>query len=136
MHIRRRCWSRCKFREGRGIQPGNLCHVVEVDELRQVAILHAVLGADVLMLMMEILAKFSEAHGGESLLVKGGVIAAAQIPIQPEHEHRFYTGIVSTSHARDIASELSRAGIVLAAQAANPTNILLLCGQRQTLGKD
>jgi len=44
--------------------------VVKVHKLCQVPIFNAVLGADVLMLVMKVFAKFGEADCGKSLLVE------------------------------------------------------------------
>src|SRR5580700_299276 len=57
VHIRRRRRSRCQRRERRSIQTRHMRHIVEVYKLRQVAIFSAVLDADVLMLVMKVLAK-------------------------------------------------------------------------------
>lgn len=64
------------------IQARNLSDVVEVVELQQVAILLTVLGANVLMLMVEVLAPFCEANGWEALLAERAMIAATQEAIQ------------------------------------------------------
>ena len=53
------------------IQARHFRHVVEVDELRQIAVLDAVFGAQCLMLMIEIFAGLGEAYCGVSLLVEG-----------------------------------------------------------------
>ena len=89
------------------------------------------------MLVMKVLAKFSEAHRGKSLLIERRVVAAAQIPVQPEHQHRVHAHIfvISTAHIGDIARQLPRPGVVLPAQPANPPDFLLRRRGGQSLGK-
>src|SRR5213594_621461 len=76
---RQRC-QRC------GIQTGHIRHVIEVDELGQIAIFDAIFGAHVLMLVVVIFAEFGKSDRREAVLVERRVIASAQIAIRPEYK--------------------------------------------------
>ena len=68
----------------RSVQARHIRHVIEVDELGQVAIFDAIFGAHVLMLMVVIFAVFSKPDRCEAVLVERCVIAAAQVAVGPE----------------------------------------------------
>ena len=53
-----------------GVEAGDVSDVVEVDELEQVAVLGAVFDADVLVLVVEVLAPLGETDGGEASRLK------------------------------------------------------------------
>src|SRR6185437_1101601 len=75
-------------RERGRVEPGHVRHVVEIDELEQIAVLLAVFETDVLVLVVEVLAPLCEANGGEALLIEGEMVAAAKKAVEPELEHR------------------------------------------------
>src|SRR5579872_1914946 len=102
--------------------------VIEIDELGQIAVFDAVFSADILMLVMKILAILREAHRGQSLLIEGIMIAAAQVAIQAEDEQSLDAGLIRAVHIRDVARQLPRSRIVLAAQRANAADILISGG--------
>src|SRR5271157_2877112 len=87
-HVCRRRRRQCQRSQGGRVQPGHVGGVVEIYKLRQVTIFDAVLGANVLVLMVVILAEFCEAHRSVSLLVEGEMIAAAQVAVAPEDHER------------------------------------------------
>src|SRR6184192_2727423 len=73
-------WSRRsqrQGREGRSIHPSDVRDVIEIVELRQVAILNSVLHTHILMLMLIILVRFSEAHRRIPTLKERLMVAAA-----------------------------------------------------------
>ena len=90
------------------------------------------------MLMVKILAKLREAYRGESLPIEGIVVAAAQITVQPEYQHGFHAHyiLIGAAHIGDIARHLPRWRIVLAAQPADPADLLLRGRGGKSLGKD
>ena len=53
--------------EGGGVEAGDVGDVVEVDVLEEVAVLYAVFGAEVLVLVVEVFGPLGEADGGEAL---------------------------------------------------------------------
>ena len=69
-HIRGRRRRRSQRCQCRGIQSRYASYVFKIDELRQIAIFNAILGAHILMLMVEILAPLGKAYRRESLLVE------------------------------------------------------------------
>src|SRR3954465_3049308 len=105
-----------------------MSHVIVVHKFWQIAILDTVFHPHVLMLMVVVLAKLCEAHGGKSLLIEGIMIATAQITIQSKDEHRFQAHIIATVHVRDISRQLTGARIALSSQTAYPPHILLGSG--------
>ena len=46
------------------------------------------------MLMVEIFAKFGEAHGGKALLIERIVVASAQKAVRAEDQKRLHSSIV------------------------------------------
>src|SRR5271166_5818923 len=87
-HIRRRRRRRCQRSQRGRIQARHVRGVVVIQELRQITVFDAILGANVLVLMVIILAKFRKSYRGITLLVKGKMIAAAQVAITPEHDEK------------------------------------------------
>src|SRR5437870_9175721 len=76
---RQRC-QRC------GIQTGHIRHVIEVDELGQIAVFDAIFGAHVLMLVVIIFAVFGKLDRCEAVLVERCVIASAKLAVGPEYK--------------------------------------------------
>ena len=81
--------------EGGGVEAGDVGDVVEVDELEEVAELDlspravdvsAGGDADVLVLVVEVLAPLGDADGGEALEVEAGVVASAEEAVAAEDE--------------------------------------------------
>src|SRR5208283_1727355 len=107
-YARWRRWSRCQRSQGRQVQSRDVRHIVEVHKLRQVSIYDAVLGSNVLMLMVIIFTEFGEAHGGEALLIERVVVASTQEPVQPEDQKRLHSGIVRAPDVGDVAGKLAR----------------------------
>src|SRR5277367_4700073 len=70
-----------------GIQPRHVGHVVEVDKLQQISVLHAVFDANVLMLMVIVLTPLGKTHGGEAFLIERAMVATAQIAVAVKDEN-------------------------------------------------
>jgi acetylglutamate kinase len=70
--------------ENGGVEAGYVGDVVEVDILEEVAVLDAVFDADVLVLVVEVLAPLGEADSGEALEVEAGVVAATEVAVGAE----------------------------------------------------
>src|SRR3984893_15991214 len=87
------------------------------------------------MLMIEVFAKFGEAHGGEALLIERIVVAAAQESVQTEDEKRLHSGIVRTPHVGDVAGKLARNRVTFAAERPNSLDVSLAGRCRQAFGK-
>src|SRR5579864_1592288 len=111
----RRCQSskcsRVQARHGRG--------VFEIHELRQVPVFDAIFGANVLVLMVEVFPVLGKADGGESLLVKGVMVATPQVTVETENQQRLDSGIVGAADFGDVAREFAGTRIALAAQVTN-----------------
>src|SRR3546814_9533321 len=77
--------------------------------------LHAVFGADVLVLMAEILVRLAETQGGVAAFQERDVVAAAQVAIAALHDVDGEAGHVALAHGLDVAGELARDRVALAA---------------------
>ena len=64
------------------------------------------------------------------------MIAAAQVAIQPEDQHRLDPGIVGSGHLGDVASQLARGRITFAAQAADDAEVSLAGTGGHALGEN
>lgn len=116
-------------RHGSGVQPRDAGDVVEVVVLDQVAVLHAVFDADVLVLVVEVLAPFGEADSGEAVLVEGGVVAAAEEAVAPEFENRVEArggrrGGVGSPNVGDGAGKLAGGRVALITKRQDAPNLL------------
>src|SRR5271165_785901 len=129
-YIRRRRRGRGQRRQRCRVQTRHVCRVVVIHELRQIAVLNAVLGAYVLVLVVIVLAKFREPDGSESLLIEGKMIAAAQVAIAPEHHERLKRRgrQILLRHGRDIAGQLPRRTIVVAPERADGLKLFVVGG--------
>src|SRR5882672_10025840 len=101
-----------------GIHARNVCDVVKVIELWQVAVLNAILLAHVLMLMLVILVRLSEAHCRIAAFEEGLMIATAAIPIPAIDHPDFHRRHVALAGLLNKASQLARRRIILTAHAA------------------
>ena len=100
----RRCRERCQ----RGcVRARDVRDVSEVNEFEHVAIFDAILGADVLMLVIEVLAIFGEAHACESLFIEGRMVASAQKAVAAEDERGLKLLKVFFRRAANVAREFS-----------------------------
>src|SRR5260370_35819083 len=79
----RRCGqvSRC-----RGVHSGYVGYVVEVDILDEIAILHTVFNANILVLMVKVFAPLRNADRSKTFEVEAGVISTTQKAIAAEDE--------------------------------------------------
>src|SRR5262249_19166675 len=95
-------------RQRRGVEPGNVGHVVVIDKLGQITKFDAVFGSWVLVLVVEIFAVFREPDRGEALVIEGGMVSAAEITVAPENElRRKLSKVVGGSHLQDVARQLA-----------------------------
>src|SRR5205823_5604926 len=78
--------------QGDRVDPGGAGDVVEVDELRQVAPLHAVDHDDVVVLVPVVLVRLGEPHGRVALLEERNVVAAAAQPVPPVDDLHVHPG--------------------------------------------
>jgi hypothetical protein len=70
------------------VEPGNLCNVLKVIKLDQVAIFNSVFCSNMLMLVVEVLSPLGKSNGREAFSAKTTVVATAKISIQSELHHR------------------------------------------------
>src|ERR1700746_243576 len=64
------------------------------------------------------------------------MISSAQIAVQPEHQQRLHTDVVTATHFGDVARELPGNGITLAAEIADEAQIGFRSGNRHALGEN
>ena len=94
-------------------------HVTKIDELRQVAKLHAILDPYVLMLHAGTSFYFRKPHRRITALEKRNVIAAASITIAPVDHHYFELRHRQIGSLFYESRQLPRRGIVLATNTAS-----------------
>jgi hypothetical protein len=87
------------------------------------------------MLMIEVFPVFGEAYRRVSLLVERGVIAAAQVTVEPEDEQRLYPGVVRRANLSDVASQFPGRRVAFAAEGADLLELLVIGGDGHALGK-
>src|SRR5207237_5660133 len=104
--------------ERRGVYSRDASDVVEVVERRQVTILNSVFDAHVLMLMVVVLVRLGETHGGITTLQKWLMIAAASVAIASINHPDFHRRNVTFTGLFDEACKLARRRIVLTADTA------------------
>ena len=78
--------------------------VIEVHKFGEIAIFHAIFGAYVLVLVIEILAVLGETYRSESLLIERVMVAPAKISIKPENWQWLDAYVVGAANFRDVAS--------------------------------
>ena len=138
VHFCRR-WRRGRQRgQRRGIQPGDLRHIVEVDKLQQIPILDAILNPHILMLMVEIFPPLGEAHGWKSLLVEGAMIAAPQIAVAAKDQHwvKRRRELVAPAHIGDGPRQFPRGRIAFEAKRCYSFDLIRGRCRRNAFGKD
>ena len=87
-HVLRLAGRGGKSGQDGGVQARDVGDIVGIDELEQVAVLDAVLGAQGLVLVVEVLAPLGEANGGEPCVVEAGVVATAKVAVTAKDHHR------------------------------------------------
>src|SRR5205807_6637584 len=110
--------------------------VLEIHELRQVTVLDAIFGANVLVLMVEVFPVLGKADGGESLLVEGVMVATPQVTVETENQQRLDPGIVGAADLGDVAREFAGTRIALAAQVTDLAQLLLIGRDRDPFGEN
>src|SRR5262245_9536379 len=90
------------------VHPGHALDVAEVDEIDQIAELDAVLDANVLVLVGEVLIRLGEARRRVALGLVRDVVARAQVPVAPVDEPHGHVGDLILSDRLDEAAELAR----------------------------
>src|SRR5260370_144920 len=84
----------------RGVHSGYVGYVVEVDILDEIAILHTVFNANILVLMVKVFAPLRNADRSKTFEVEAGVISTTQKAIAAEDER-------SEEHTSELQSHLN-----------------------------
>lgn len=135
--VLRRRWSRGERGGDGDVEARDLRGVRGVDELEQVTVLGAVLGADGLVLVVEVLAPVGEADGGEAFVGERAVIAAAEEAVEAEfHDGREGGGEVGAADVENGAGELARGCLVVCADRQGQAELVGWGGREQAGGED
>ena len=98
-----------------GVDPGDLRDVGEVDPVDHVAERDAVDRLHPLVLAVKILVGLGQADGGVASLVEWDVVAPSAVAVAAEDEGHLEVGQVELAGFLDVAGELPRGSVVLAA---------------------
>ena len=113
--IGRRRGRPCHCGQRDRVQPGELGGVFEIHVLDHVAVGDAVFDANVLMLVVVVFVGLHYSHRGETRFVEAPVIAAAAKAVNPVDHHGVEIGDVAVRHFVDVAGDVARRRIDLAA---------------------
>ena len=114
-HICRNWRRQRNARHGHNVQRSELGRIVKINPVNRIAIDAPILGAQILMLAVIMLIGFHDPHARNADSVKRAMVSAASEPVEPVDHHHIEIGNVLVSHAVDIAGEITRRAIDLAA---------------------
>lgn len=142
----RLAWGSGERGERGRVEAGDVGDIGCVNELEQVAVLDAVFRAQGLVLVVEVFAPLGEANGGETRVVKAGMVTTAEIAVAAEDhdgaEGRgrliFVTGRreVGRGELGDAAGEFAGGGVILCTQREHLALLLGRGGRGDRLGED
>ena len=121
--------------ERRAVDPRDAGGVAEVDELQQIAELLAVLHAHVLVLVGEVLRRLGEARRRIALLQERDLVAAAQEAVAAPDQAHVHPGGRVLADLLDVARELARGPVVLAADGLAQSGLRRRLGGGHALGE-
>src|SRR5262249_37715693 len=108
----------------------------EIDSLRDIAVRDAVFGSDVLMLPHVVLGGFGDSHGGEPRVVESPMIATPAESVEAIDELRPHRWKERGGDLEQIAAELARRYIRLAAGGPPRSTLVFGFGDRDRLRED
>jgi hypothetical protein len=91
------------------VQAADGGNVVEVYELRHVAVLNSDLGTHVLVLAVVVFAALGTAYGGEALLIERVVVPTTEMAAEPENQKGLHSGLADPCSPGHVASLPARA---------------------------